>query len=423
MRKLRQDRVRLIRALESNTNWIGGDDYQALMQIINFIRRDVDGYLSISKTDRMMVSYARTPDDKYDSGRRVRTTLQRYIRRTIGIDQAKLPDHILDRICQPVFAKEMAECADKFTILRGDDVVQAYLDEVGGESCMTGGDGKVVELYGLNPDKVGMLVYDGEARALVWNTDEGVTVLDRVYPHGGIYSTVMEEYARLNGWVWRTGGSDYDGMTLSDGNYYKVTVKWNEFFPYMDTFKWATVKGKQAILSNGRDSYDYVLDCTDGGPIHGINHLHCEACGDRISEDDTYWGYDAPYCRDCFDDMFTNCDRCGEAVHNEDTYIVQGEWWCECCFDRRAFLCEKCGESFPNTAAFEVGGMKYCKYCWCGLDKCDNCEEAGELNECSDGVLRCNNCCSECSECEELFSNDDLEEGKCEDCATKDKPE
>ena len=81
-------------------------------------------------------------------------------------------------------------------ILRGNAIKDAYFMAVGYASCMTSTKCALTEMYCVNPDKVGMVIAAPDlsrkgidlkkevCRALIWTTEGGDIVLDRVYPEG-----------------------------------------------------------------------------------------------------------------------------------------------------------------------------------------------------------------------------------------------
>lgn len=123
---------------------------------------------------------------------------------------------------------------------------------------------KYFDLYVENPDKVKMLVYRDKdkfvaGRALVWTTDDGEIVMDRIY---GSDKTVsfFRRYAQQQGWLYRRHNSythntsfvTPDGQDVSRKIMLKMKRPEKSYFPYCDTFKFMFDKynSEEIILSN-----------------------------------------------------------------------------------------------------------------------------------------------------------------------------
>jgi len=130
-------------------------------------------------------------------------------------------------------------------VLRGEDVVKAYTDMVGAHSCMTESASYRAWLYGFNPEVVGMAkASNGKARALLWTTIEGHTVLDRIYPNSGFTSQFMKNWALDQGYLVRNTNAARSSDVFIDGKgktYGNLTVQISKLhpcqvMPYLDTF-------------------------------------------------------------------------------------------------------------------------------------------------------------------------------------------
>jgi len=151
-----------------------------------------------------------------------------------------------------------------FQIVYGAEVTNAYRNEFGGNSCMTETP-EYVLLYEKNPTKVGMLQYRGNisARALIWHTDEGETVIDRIYPNSGVHIDLFIKYAKENGYKYRTTQCTGES-SFTDGERrfsYTVTLDNNvDVYPYIDTFIYGRIRNGKLILSNYcDDDYDLIF--------------------------------------------------------------------------------------------------------------------------------------------------------------------
>lgn len=162
----------------------------------------------------------------------------------------------------------------QFKIVQGQDLLDVYREKYFG-SCMHSSPGP--RLYRDNPDNVKMLTArddDGElvARALVWHTDEGYTVLDRIYPSdGGIHTKAMRQYAIKHGWYYKekdgVGFPVLHPITGEPGRF-TVTLHDTGYYPYMDTFLHVRMHGgKKIVVSNTCDYCFHHLQSTDNyGP-------------------------------------------------------------------------------------------------------------------------------------------------------------
>lgn len=442
--KLLKDRVKLIRAMLNYVNNKAWFDIQSsqMLHAIRIIRKDEDKhFLAYSQEEGGKVSYASKPEYKYDNVHRYKTTLGRYLRRQLGITQDALSDRYIERLSYDVFGILISQNVVPITLAEGQELTDAYEHEVGGASCMTGSCAKYTELYAENSEKVKLAIYSNgrRARALLWSTDEGKKVLDRIYPNEGSHVTAMQEWAAANGYVYRP----YTGMgdnSLSDGKRYHVTLKATDYCPYMDTFNHGKYDeyDNTIILSNDSHFGGFVLERTDGKPPWSCN-CSCSLCGCSLSEDDASQddsGY--YYCDDCWSETYSYCERCGDNYEREDGVHIHDidEYWCQRCADRHTQQCDECGEYNQDDSVYTGDTNKtYCESCaeHKGIAQCYGCNEMVEdtvfaeeearhyckdcardtlhlCNDCSkyfeEGIDECSDGQSRCSECREYWEED-----------------
>ena len=117
-----------------------------------------------------MVSYAKCPSHKLETGKRIRTTLGRYIRRHCSVGKDVLRDNLLGELCGYVFrAIEYSDAtAPAYTILTGQAITE--FDRFGPVSCMSGSSAHYTEFYAINPERVALVT---ERRLLRVLTDAG----------------------------------------------------------------------------------------------------------------------------------------------------------------------------------------------------------------------------------------------------------
>jgi len=208
MNKLLKDRVVLIRAMMTVVESLRLDcdsgQISILDNVIDKIRKDENQhFLSISQEVFMQVSYTRNSEFKYNTEKRIRCPLGRYIMRNFGIEKNELKDYVLNSFVQKVWALIQSSRINVIEVT-GKKIIDHYnkFENSSVHSCMTGDNSCFTELYALNKDKVSLLLFD-ELRALLWKTDQGVMVLDRIYPSGHCKIETFRNWAKNKGYVLR----------------------------------------------------------------------------------------------------------------------------------------------------------------------------------------------------------------------------
>ena len=165
--------------------------------------------------------------------------------------------------------KALNTVPDTFQIVRGDDIARYYSDDMkssGAErhwsSCMTNDYDTCTDylaLYTANPDKVGLLIHTDPqglllARAIVWTSDAGETVVDRIYA-SDVIARAMADFATRQGWIlgWRTGHRWEVTLTNYDLSYY----------PYMDSLPYLHM-GTGTLSTYSPDRPYRVMHSTTG---------------------------------------------------------------------------------------------------------------------------------------------------------------
>ena len=123
-------------------------------------------------------------------------------------------------------------------------------------SCMSNpGTGKVLNLYCENPNKIALCIYVNDndllqARAIVWNLDDGRVFMDRIYSNTYDQKQALLQFAKENGMITRdTGGLGQAEVTLP--KHYGQKHRPSSGNPYMDTFRLACVdKNGRYFLAN-----------------------------------------------------------------------------------------------------------------------------------------------------------------------------
>jgi len=384
--------------------------------------------VGISSEVEYKIAYAAKPKQWYNQQSRCRTTLQRYLTRQIlpksnDNRYPKMTHDDIEKSCRKIMVDCFGAIEDKFEIVTGSAITAAYCDGFGGSSCMTGSESKFVEIYANNPDKVALVKYYGDidARALLWSTDTGQRVLDRIYPNDGLHIDIIRQWATDRGYSYRASTSlpDESYITLSDEKLYNVTLKMaeNEYMPYMDTFCFFDFVGDNKIVcSNDNNCRDYIAQNTCGH-YTSENHIGCCECGEYINIDDSYTHNDNTYCSNCFYDEFIVCDNCGDTEPRGGSVYCNDMMYCEHCADNNLIYCEDCGEYAldDDAQAIHRGNNDYavCSDCLANYTYCEDCQEYF-YDDCEthtiDGKDKtvCSGCleeCVQCEDCQEYFTN------------------
>tara|TARA_R100000458_G_C8276085_1_gene251283 strand:- start:1365 stop:2705 length:1341 start_codon:yes stop_codon:yes gene_type:complete len=373
-----------------------------------FVKNFRSHYVSISADNPSRISYAGGIAHKFDNARRIKTTLQRYVARNYPDEREIMCERGIEMFAEKFKAYALAEfdsLESKFRLVEGQELKNKFREHYGDSSCMTGAEGSTyVAMYRDNPDVCKLLLYNGDdcnARAMVFFTNEGQVVCDRVYPNSGTHIEKFKLYCEERGWELRDfmgyPSSDFDGewpRVDFDGRSYSITVKVpmrcpddphdnRRMMPYMDSFHWGhwVMKNQGMMLCYNHperwDSDDkYKFDSTSGR-INTFSVKSCNCCGTALLDDDYRYERDEYWCYSCFDEEFTECERCNEVCPRDATVTVnidgghdEQQEWCECCSTRRAHTCDHCGELFnslviqssSHTDGEEVEGCEECVY-------------------------------------------------------------
>lgn len=193
----------------------------------------------------------------------------------------------------------IAQDSFTFDIVRDEEILYAYNHANDPDTCMSGKD--FVLFYADNPEKVALvrIFQDDEymGRALLWTTDDGDTLLDRIYPdNGGLHQRALRAYALTQGWtdVWLSE------RVRADGEPHRVTmVNKREEWPYLDSFRFLTrVRGKDDVFQlwtrEPKGKNYWKLESTQGGvyddddnEMEGDLESYVER-GDDYYDDDGY---------------------------------------------------------------------------------------------------------------------------------------
>lgn len=238
--------------------------------------------------------------------------------------------------------KACACCCNNFEIVEGKDIAKWYNQDnyyackgTLGNSCMRYDFcGSYFKLY---EDRAKMLITTKNGgltgRAIVWEMEDGIVLLDRIYTCFDYLENCFIEYAKEHKWwirddnsllhtgddqYWYSPDDDYSQCTSRE---FKITLdKHYDYFPYVDSFRYYD-ENTNTISTRSDFEYTASLDSTDG-EIYGRTEYVCEYCGH------TELGYDdeAPDCM-CwseYDDCWY-CEDCCWYSDGLDSYVSNGE--------------------------------------------------------------------------------------------------
>jgi len=289
--------------------------------------------IGISKSDRESIVFT-SPQ-----GRPTVTTLGRLMTRHLGYDPQKYSLAI--QVITDAYLAEVRRANVSFDIVNGDDIVEAYKIEWGVHSCMTGSESKYTKFAAENKKIISMLLFKDKstkARALLWSTDQGVKVLDRIYPNSGWHIDVIKKWAADLGMVFRISNALPSGGTivLSNNKRHTVRVKNKKnIWSYMDTFTFGVKeKDDTYILSNSHSLINskFGLQTTGGNPIEWNICPHCHGTiGPNDDSDEVYLdrrdAYPELWCDACADEFSFICGNCHRRIARKE----EGERLCDCC--------------------------------------------------------------------------------------------
>lgn len=393
---LKNNRARIIsRLLKLSSR----GDWKTIRDLIYLpILADSNGkYVAISCGDEEKVSYARSYKDRYDSKRRIKTTLSKYVRKQLKIDTKTISDHLLADITSEFNSRLNANYF--INVVSGSVITEYYQKSFGGQSCMTGNDSNKVELFAIN-DNIQLLTYDNgiKARALLWTTDSGQKVLDRIYPNSGKHIYRIHGWCKKNNIVYRVSqGLPEGNVILSDNKKYSITLKYDKYLPYLDTFR-SCIDNEDGtmVASNCHTVGAVTVDWTSGNLISEDNEEYCLCgrCGGSVRSNEILCDYDDNgCCEDCYDETTFNCEECSDNIHLDDLAF---DHTCRVCARRNGFICcDECGKWTDGYAT--INDTCYCNSCSENSSYCENCNERVWDRDYNNEQY----CCKDCEEEEE----------------------
>lgn len=181
----------------------------------------------------------------------------------------------------------------KFNLVSGSEIARWYNVEkyesdesTLGNSCMAEVDSDFFDIYVENPSVCSLLIlYSNngsiqngkytagriKGRALVWKTDQGDTLMDRIYTNYDSDVSLFKQYAENQGWWYKTRQNSDNEFTASNGKsqkdpIYTVKLESADFncYPYVDTMTYLNLDNSIISNSMGQIDAQYELDSTSG---------------------------------------------------------------------------------------------------------------------------------------------------------------
>lgn len=399
MQKIIEGRTRLISALENlNNKYYYLDDFDLIKKdiIIPIKENRLNDYL-IACEDGEKVSFCKGLDN---INKRISISLGKYIRRNLKVDY--IYEAALDWFVKDIKIKlsSIEDIEKNIVFYTGQEIERFYQDidkKSKLHSCMTGEDAFKTRLYALNPDKVSLVVYNNVARALLWETDKGSKVLDRIYPDDESFNVFL-----LKHWANKKGYLDYDSASDSSKHFY-ISLKHDNIFPYFDTFYFGKKTRKIIKVCNRSFCKQNVyLQLTDGRAEELVICMFCKKT--NIKFDFCYYGENnlskhRHICNSCAKTCYVDCDYCRLSFIEKDLTAFNSKKICKYCLDKKTKPCDKC--SFPLTGSYykiPIDGIDnyFCENCAIDYYTCFKCDTIKDENIFPKTIKRNNFYCPDC---------------------------
>jgi len=277
-------------------------------------------------------------------------------------------------------------------LIRGGDITQAYYDEIGGSSCMSGHNSSYTRLYEVNPARFEMLIIrcdNDSARAIVHKLDNGQKLLGVIYTTAEHLLDMMKNYADSQGWLTcnNTDYSDRGSWIMSDLQFYDGEI------PYMDVLTTGNIDN--GLLTVSYNSGNFELQSTNGN----IDSYTCISCGNTVHEEEAYGDNNGDiYCEHCFQETFLRCEHCEDLTCKDDAVFVEDAeiYVCQNCASNHYYQCETCNEYRTLDNTQRLDDNVYCDDCFDEIaDHCEDCSEPfyiEDLTTINDSGPLCEDC-------------------------------
>ena len=365
-----ENRLAMLQSLQFSINKMDANNYNKThLDLLN----NIYTMIKINKNKQFIaldrnsadfaISYAKDITAPFETKRRVITTLGRYVRRQFQITTETLPDVALDEFSNRANAfLKLEKDRDAFKILSGTDVRDYYRDNTGMGSCMEGANYFRVEIYALNPDKVSLLTFKNEGRALIWTCDDGLKYMDRIYGNNKV-NTLLELWAKENGYTYLYRSSGTNPLL-------KVALKYRTYLPSIDTFHnvvWDHANKQMICYNRSQANPQTILVGLGNLTVPGVQPVKCVKCNNCVPDEDKYKTKNgSPICDTCRKQIKI-CKGCGL----EDADISSFEL-CPECEKKLTKKCanKACGKRALKTNLIKMKRQEATKVCFVCCEGC-----------------------------------------------------
>ena len=379
LNELQLNRIKLIEAIDigffstARKSGLTFSEFKSIENIYSAIKFNINNdYLSFIN-DKF--SFTKKPDNPFIQKNRTQITLGRYARRNLGIDNIALPDGTLDLFTKAILVNIYELNVDDLIYIKGTDITEFY-KKTKITSCMTGINSRLTEMYGMNPDKVSLLVYKNKARCLFWICDDGSKYLDRVYPCDTVEASEVIKWAKTNNFHISPKNivnsyislKDYD---LNDNSLSVcLTLKVDKYIAFMDSFFWVksfSENKKIITLTTNSDSRHSTDDFYGEDGICYVPWLvKCECCSSYVSKSEIEKISRKYICSKCKINL-SKCKYCDSLFFLVEPldYTEPGiSNVCETCYHKLYNKCAYCYKNFLKTDMKNISSKTYyCDYC------------------------------------------------------------
>ena len=196
------------------------------------------------------------------------------------------------------------------------------------------------------------------ARALLWYDVEDsecnqYNVLDRIYYSKEKYLEVLKKWASNNNFYHKLEQTytNCEEFVAPTGEIVELNLKIphyvdvNEYYPFLDTFRWSD--GEYLYNNNDDGCYQYEFSSTSGD-IEGVEQYTCDCCGRDCSSDELRYieATSEDVCEDCLVEYYRWVESEGayypegDVVYDDflDEYLLtEDHFLVEFCYDKRFY--------------------------------------------------------------------------------------
>ena len=281
-RKLLKDRVKLIKCILQYCEDNALADIQAarLYSVAARIRKDVDKhFLSYSQEADGMVSYAPSPEYKWDNEHRHKVAFSAYFRKQLGVPKDKMSDAFVDRLSYHVFCNAPAKKATSKASPKRDEVKCCGCEDSIGE---------------------------GNA---FWCHDDG-PYCESCYNESYRMCEKCEEDAYKDDMVYIEDANRYYCQSCADEHTHRC-------------YDCGTYNRENSVYADDVEEW-FCRRCAD-------DHIErCEQCSNNVRNTWSARDTGVTMCEECRDEHLHLCQGCND-YYADITANDRGEYWCDNC--------------------------------------------------------------------------------------------